>query len=448
MKSLIIAAASIAAFQTLALEYHWRGGEPGTVPDGEGVANLSGDWHTADNWTDASGSPIGGYPHQAGDVAVFHGMAHGGYARIDAADSIEIDEIRFAEGMTTVACAANAHVAVGRMTFGEKATFSYVSSDYDSFTSPTDFTIGNRDELLIKDADGNYGAFKGGTCANNWAAANIGNRMSISIDADGKLITKQGKFELMNVDLYGDTVHEDLFGVFFGNWGDFRGINYNNGGAWKYTIPGGLLGSVNAISHVGRPSDGKQGSICTLGADLYCLPNNNGTDGSIVYFRSLVDAPAFVQSGYGTTVLFDDHSSETNDYYVTSGTLRLGGDVCNGSADNVEQWPCKFGSGDIHVAWSGTLEFGCNDVMPKKLPGCIYVDSYGGNGNLFGKIVLGRGIEAKAERMYVDGRPLRCGKWGSSAAQALDKTVKVDDRIFSGEGILTIPSHATIIRIR
>ncbi len=98
-----------------------------------------------------------------------------------------------------------------------------------------------------------------------------------------------------------------------------------------------------------------------------------------------------MQSGYGTTVLFDDHSSETNDYYVTSGTLRLGGTIQT-SADNVEQWPCKFGSGDIHLAWSGTLEFGCNDVMPKKLPGCIYVNSYGGNGDLFGKIVLGRGI--------------------------------------------------------
>ena len=182
--------------------------------------------------------------------------------------------------------------------------------------------------------------------------------------------------------------------------------------------------------------------------DLYCLPNNNGTDGSIIYFRSLVDATAFVQSGYGTTVLFDDHSSETNDYYVTSGTLRLGGDVCNGSVDNVEQWPCKFGSGDIHVAWSGKLEFGCNDVMPKKLPGCIYVNSYGGNGNLYGKIVLGSGIEAKAERVYVDGRPLRCGKWGSSAAKALDASVNAEDKIFSGEGILTIPSHATIIKIR
>ena len=443
MKSLIIAAASIAAFQTLATEFHWRGGEPGTVPNGEGTANLSGDWHTADNWTDASGSPIGGYPHQAGDVAVFHGLAMGGKVYVKSTDVINLGELRFEEGHTTFVTHPDAQLHVAKAVICGSATFGFMADSWGGWDSVEGFTIGNAAELLVS-VDGQQGVIRGAMNYQNQSAGNWAQRKSLGIDGEGKVLTN------LRVDIWGDAqwvdnnqVNDNPYGLFLGG----QGIRYNKPDI-VYTVPSAKI-SEYANAGIGSPLDKGQGVLGTgdSGEPLFFWPNHEELVVGTNYFRARLDAPAFIHAGYGCTVLYDDHSSETNDYYVSAGILRLGGAVRTGEGTS-EQWPCKFGSGDIHVAWSGTLEFGCNDVMPKKLPGCIYVDSYGGNGNLFGKIVLGRGIEAKAERMYVDGRQLRCGKWGSSAAKALDSSVNVNDSIFSGEGILTIPSHATIIRIR
>lgn len=432
-KSTLTILAALCAGATFATDYHWRGAAPGTsfATEDEGLpTHACGQWATVSNWTDANGNTMTDYPHQNGDVAIFHGTVNGGYVHILAQNVIDISEIRFVEGHTILAVDPVAHFSATRMTFMNHATFGYVATNFEAFTPPNDFVIGNRDDLLVKDGSGNYGLLLGGACYQNWSSGNFANNNTVSLDADGKLVTHVGT-ENMSIDLWGNDTYSDLGGVIFGQWGDFRGVNYNNDATWTYTVKASSFMHINNYGHIGKAGDKAQGTVDTTGTDCYVWSRAQPAERCTVYVRSkIVNAPTLVVAGFGYTVLFDNHESETCDYCITTGDLRLGGDICKGSTSTIESWTCKLGSGDISVGWYGKLDVASANAL--NADSTINVSSYNKKGGVFGKINLAN--NATVNKLVIDGVEQDAGTYGAEGSGATN----VNADIFTGSGVLTV----------
>lgn len=427
-KTIAVIAATLAAAASFAAEYHWRGNAPDMTANGK-----SGNWADASNWTDASGNAVADYPHVAGDVAVFHGMAQGGYARIADSDSVEIDELRFADGNSTLVSGLSAHVVIGRLVVYDGATFGFAPETWDAnFIGPGDFTIGNRSEALVSDG----GLIRGSMDYRNWAETGFNIRGWLTIDSSGKLKT-HAPDETGYIWIDGDTTNDAAGGVFFSAWSndnELRGINFNfyshMNDVGTFTVSSGVLNPQGDHASVGRYADSRQGKIATTGEKLYFWSRSSGESSSDSFFRALVLAPELVHTAHGTTVYFDDHSSETCAYQIVSGTFRLGGNVLNGNVSTVVSTECKLGKGTVVVGWNATLDVACANAL--NAASTINVKSYNGKKGDFGTINLAYG--GTVNKLLVDGAELDAGTYGATGSGAAN----IRDDIFTGTGVLTV----------
>jgi hypothetical protein len=424
-KTIAVIAATLAAAASFAAEYHWRGNAPDMTANGK-----SGNWADASNWTDASGNAVADYPHVAGDVAVFHGMAMGGYVNIQNISSLVLDELRFSDGNSTIVHDNNIPVTVGRLVVADGAVFG-IASDY--FRGTMNFTIGNRNEVIVNDT----GLVKGGMAYRS--AGEIGMRGSLSVNTDGKfVVTAPDEKPAIWVD--GDTTNDSALGVFFGAWAnanDLRGIHFNfyshMSDVGTYTVPCGLLVPMGDHDTVGRYVDSRQGRISTgtNGGALYFWTRNTNTAVSDSYFRAKILAPRFVQAAFGTTVMFDDHSEdEVTVYDVVAGTLCLGGDIYSGNENTVVTTTCTMGTGTIEIGWNASLDVACENAL--NAASTINVKSYNGKKGDFGTINLG--YSATVNKLLVDGAELDAGTYGATGSGAAN----IRDDIFTGTGVLTV----------
>ena len=414
----------LASLSASADEFHWN------------RTSGSGNWHDNTNWTDADGNTAGSYPGENGttDVAVFHGMGMAG--RVYISVPLDLACVRFEDGNQTCVFGyennnPSVHFHADRFEVSTHATFGYMQNGWQGFQQPSDFTIGNREDLLV-----NGGLIRGGMNYQNQSGGNWSSRKALGIDENGQLLTNQGNTE-MSYDVWNDTTYDSLYGLRTGMWGDFRNVNFNNNGAWKLTLPSGHIAFVSAFCGVGKAADGKQGTVFTGGEPLYFWPTHYESVVRTNYFRAKIDAPTFLQCGFGCAVLFDDHSTETCAYDVTAGILQLGGAVCNGNVNNVEMWDCPLGTGPVHVRWSGTLHVAsANALNPAS---ALHIHSYRDRGRnkkatdvIFGQVLMEQ--SGTVHYFFIDENPMLPGTYGSSASGADNQR----DDIFSGPGVLTV----------
>ena len=411
----------LAALSVSADEFHWN------KTSGGGDWN----WHTPSNWTDADGNPVSSYPGENGttDVAVFHGM--GMSRRVYISKDIDLACVRFEDGNQTCVHKPANHFHADRFEFSKHATFGYMADDYGGWVNPSDFTIGNRDEILVND-----GVIRGTMNYQNQASGNWASRKALGIDTDGKLQTGRGE-QTGDYDLWGNSTYSNPYGRYFGQWGDFRSVNFKNNGAWTLTLPSGLLVACNQFGSVGRPSDGQQGTVTTGGEPLYYWPSYQESVIRTNYFRAKIDAPTFLQCGSGCTLLFDDHSTETCAYEVTAGVLQLGGNLYVDNTSTVEFRSCSLGTGPIHIRWDGTLYVAC--ANPFNVFTSLFIHSFRDRGRdknatnvLRGQIIMDE--DGTVRYLTIDDRSMLPGTYGSSASGA---DIQRDD-IFSGPGVLTV----------
>ena len=372
-----------------------------------------GNWTATANWVMEDGTAATTYPHVAGDVAVFNGLAAYKTVSVNQSDVIDIDELRLDDGCMRLGIRSAAHFHADRFVRNDGACLYFVTSGSYNHASPNDATIGNRDEVLF---DGGFlpGAV---VCKDD---GGWGNLRSATIDEDGKLKFSTMDQAQMGYGVNGDQTWSYKVTLFFGNWGDGRNITFNK--ECILTVPSGQI-SPMSNSHVGSPTGQFQGTIDTAGTTLYFWPLNT------TCFRAKVVTPLFVQSGHYTTLFCDDHSSETNEYHVASGTMRLGS-IPPAGADPVTTNRCVLGTGPVVVSWAGTLDVGAGDAM--KNSEYLKMTSFRGLGQAYGKIHMS--TNAVVDWFWLDDRLQKRGTHGATGSGA----EFVNDALFSGPGLLTV----------
>ncbi len=407
----------LATLSVSADEFHWN------------KTSGDGNWNNASCWTDANGNAVSSWPgeNSTTDVAVFHGMGMAGHVFIKG--DLDLACVRFEDGNQTFVHPAGKHFHADRFEFSDHATFGYVTDDYSGFSAPSDFTIGNRDDLLVGGS-----LFRAAMNYQNQSIPNWASRRALSIDTNGKLLTNQGNCE-GNYEVKQDQTYGGLYGLRYGNWGDFRSIEFK--GSWTLTLPGGHIAAMTKYGGVGKPSSAAQGTVSTGDERLYFWPTHVANEIRTNYFRAKIDAPALLQCGYGCTVLIDDHSSETCAYDVTAGVLQLGGEIYVDNTTTVESWTCALGTGPVDVRWSGTLHVICADALHRKAN--LRIHSFrersldkNATDVIYGQVRMD--ADGTVRALYIDGKPMPSGTYGSSDSTA---TFKRDD-IFSGTGVLTV----------
>ncbi len=383
-----------------------------------------GNWTAKANWVMEDGSAATTYPHVAGDVAVFNGLAAYKTVSVNQSDVIDIDELRLDDGCIRLGIRDAAHFHADRLLRSDHAVLYLVTSGSYNHASPNDATIGNRDDVLF---DGGFlpGAV---VCKDD---GGWGNLRSATIDEDGKLKFSTMDQAQMGYGVNGDKTWSYKVTLLFGNWGDGRNITFNK--ECVLTVPCGQI-SPMSNSHVGSPTGQFQGTIDTAGATLYFWPLNT------TCFRAKVVTPLFVQSGHYTTLFCDDHSSETNEYHVASGTMRLGSVPPEG-ADMTVTNRCVLGTGPVVVSWAGTLDVGAEDAM--KNSEYLKMTSFRGLGQAYGKIHMS--TNAVVDWFWLDNKLQKRGTHGATGSGAQ----YIDDTLFSGPGLLTVKkgSDGTMILI-
>ncbi len=408
----------------LSAEYHWN------------KINGSGDWHNTSCWTDADGNAVSTYPGQDGavDSVVFHGLNMAGRVYITKSDlNIHLSKLTFQDGNTTLLLGKDIPFHIDVMEFSDHATFGFMAEGYGAFEAPNDFIIGNRDALLIN----GDGLIPGTINYQNQASGNWSSRRILGIDETGKLLTNKGDTP-GGIDLYGHSTRDHVYGLFYGNWGDFRNISFKHAGTWTLTVPTGSIIPMSQYSAVGAPSDEGQGTVSTLGRPLYFWPVYVESAVRTNYFRAKIDAPKFLQCGSGCTVLFDDHTDDTCSYDVTAGILQLGGDLCVGNTSTIESRTCQLGPGAIDIRWDGTVRVTCENALNRM--STLHFHSFRERGAdpsvtdaVYGKLALD-GHDATVRYLYIDGNPTINGTYGSSESEAQFKR----DDLFTGTGVLTV----------
>lgn len=433
-KTIAVIAATLAAAASFAAEYHWRGNAPDMTANGK-----SGNWADASNWTDASGNAVADYPHVAGDVAVFHGMAMGGYALIKSGDSIEIGELRFAEGNSMIACDMDTHVSVARLVVSNSAVFEFASNDNtphwesDDFKAMTDFKIGNRSEVLY----GGSGLVKGSLARRNYSG--YSERVGyLTIDADGNLVPTHGpespEYSVAN-QLEDEIVEGTLNGLFYAGWGEFRGIFFPLYGGMeaptRFVLPSGHFYPLSWNSYVGKPSDALQGEVSTSDAKMYFWSYAKLNETGNAYIGARILAPEFINASHSTSRFYGDHSAdEVSMYRVVAGSMVLSSSVPNGSASNVVATNCVMNAAAYEIGWDATLDVACANAL--NAASTINVKSYNGKKGDFGTINLAYG--GTVNKLLVDGAELDAGTYGATGSGAAN----IRDDIFTGTGVLTV----------
>ena len=386
-----------------------------------------GNWTATANWVMEDGSAATTYPHVAGDVAVFNGLAAYKTVSVNQSDVIDIDELRLDDGCIRLGIRSAAHFHADRLLRSDHAVLYLVTSGSYNHASPNDTTIGNRDEVLFN------GGFLPGAMVCKDDGAWGGNVRSATIDAETQKL-KYGTMDspAMAYDVNGDSSWGKDVSMYYANNGTYRHISFKK--ECVLTVACGQISPMSANSHVGNPSSTAQGTINTAGTTLYFWPLNT------TCFRAKVVTPLFVQSGHYTTLFCDDHSSETNEYHVASGTMRLGSVPPEG-ADMTVTNRCVLGTGPVVVSWAGTLDVGAGDAM--KNSEYLKMTSFRGLGQAYGKIHMS--TNAVVNWFWLDDKLQKRGTHGATGSGAKF----VDDTLFTGPGLLTVKkgSDGTMVLI-
>lgn len=378
-------------------KYYWN------KPDG-------GNWNTAANWVMADGTTATDYPKAATDAAIFNGTNPKANVTIPAKSTNEVGVVYFESGMTSFKFASSTGIRlhINRLLREDHATMSFATDGW-NWTDPGECVIDNRDEILVDEC------IPGATWRKDdgdWAQLR-----SVTVLEDDALLKHANDDAAQSYNVEKTTTWENHYSLAFGNWGDGRNISFS--GDYVLTVPSGQILPFSK-SHVGTVG-GYQGTIATSGGPVYFYPRSDPWNN----FRSLIKAPAFVLSSPYATLFYDDHSAETNLYYVTQGKLVLG----DGAATDLTA-TCKLGTGDVYVGWSGTLDVQCVGALANV--GAIRMASYRGQGSTWGKISMS--VSDTVTKAYVDGISLERGTYGATGSDAQF----IDDTRFSGSGVLTV----------
>ena len=382
-------------------------------------ANTNGgNWTATANWVMEDGSTASTYPHVAGDVAVFNGLAAYKTVYVNQSDVIDIDELRLDDGCMRLSFrnSSTLHFHADRLVRSSNAVLYLVTDGgYNHAQPPTGLTIGNRADVLF-----NGGFLPGAVVCKDgggWGALR-----SATILEDGTL--KYGSLDSLNMayGVGGDSTWNKDVTLFYGNFGDGRHISFNK--ECVLTVPCGQIGPLSNNSHVGNPSSTAQGTINTAGTTLYFWPLNT------TCFRAKVVTPLFVQSGHYTTLYCDDHSSETNDYVVSSGTFQLGSLPEPGAESLSVTNVCKMGTGSLVVSWAGTLNVASDNALSDVAT--LRMTSYRGRREVWGRIVMS--TNSTVMTLALDDKLMRRGTYGATGSGAEFS----DDVMFSGPGVLTV----------
>ena len=382
-------------------------------------ANTNGgNWTATANWVMEDGTAATTHPHVAGDVAVFNGLAAYKTVSVNQSDVIDIDELRLDDGCIRLSFrnSSSLHFHADRLVRSESAVLYLVTDGgYNHAQPPAGLTIGNRADVLF-----NGGFLPGAVVCkdgNGW-----GELRSATILEDGTM--KYGSIDSLNMayGVNGDSTWNKDVTLFYGNFGDGRHISFNK--ECVLTVPCGQIGPLSNNSHVGNPTSAYQGTINTAGATLYFWPRNT------TCFRAKVVAPLFVQSGHYTTLFCDDHSSETNDYVVSSGTFQLGSLPEPGAESLSVTNVCKMGTGSLVVSWAGTLNVASDNALSDVAT--LRMTSYRGKREVWGRIVMS--TNSTVMTFALDGKLMRRGTYGATGSGAEFS----DDIMFSGPGVLTV----------
>ena len=381
-------------------------------------ANTNGgNWTATANWVMEDGSAASTYPHVAGDVAVFNGLAAYKTVSVNQSDVIDIDELRLDDGCIRLGIRSAAHFHVDRLLRSDHAVLYLVTSGSYNHVSPNDATIGNRNDVLFN------GGFLPGAMVCKDDGAWGGNVRSATIDAETQKL-KYGTMDspAMAYDVDGDSSWGKDVSMYYANNGTYRHISFKK--ECVLTVACGQISPMSANSHVGNPSSTAQGTINTAGATLYFWPLNT------TCFRAKVVTPLFVQSGHYTTLYCDDHSSETNDYVVSSGTFQLGSLPEPGAESLSVTNVCKMGTGSLVVSWAGTLNVASDNALSDVAT--LRMTSYRGKREVWGRIIMS--TNSTVMTLALDDKLMRRGTYGATGSGAEFS----DDVMFSGPGVLTV----------
>ena len=382
-------------------------------------ANTNGgNWTASANWVMANGNAATTYPHVAGDVAVFNGLAAFKTVSVRASDVIDVDELRMDDGCIrfSFSNASTVHFHADRLVRSESAVFYLVTDGaYNHASPPAGVTIGNRADVLF-----NGGFLPGAAVCKD--GSGWGTLRSATILEDGTLKYASLDDAQMAYGVNGNQTWTRNVTLFYGLHGDGRHISFNE--ECVLTVPSGQIGPVSNHSHVGNPTSAYQGTIDTSGAPLYFWPVN------ATCFRAKVVTPLFVQSGHYTTLYCDDHSSETNDYIVSAGTFQLGSLPDPGAETLAVTNICKLGTGSLVVRWAGTLNVAADNALSDVA--MLRMTSFRGGREIWGRIVMS--TNSSVMTLALDDKLLRRGTYGATGSGAKI----VDDIRFSGPGVLTV----------
>ena len=382
-------------------------------------ANTNGgNWTATANWVMEDGTAATTYPHVAGDVAVFNGLAAYKTVYVNQSDVIDIDELRLDDGCMRLSFrnSSTLHFHADRLVRSANAVLYLVTDGgYNHAQPPTGLTIGNRADVLF-----NGGFLPGAVVCKD--GGDWGAPRSATILEDGTL-----KYASLDDPAMSYTVNEDQtwtkdVSLFYGNHGNGRHISFNK--ECVLTVPSGQIGPLSNYSHVGNPASAYQGTIDTAGATLYFWPLNT------TCFRAKVVTPLFVQSGHYTTLYCDDHSSETNGYVVSSGTFQLGSLPEPGAESLSVTNVCKMGTGSLVVSWAGTLNVASDNALSDVAT--LRMTSYRGKREVWGRIVMS--TNSTVMTLALDDKLMRRGTYGATGSGAEFS----DDVMFSGPGVLTV----------
>ena len=207
-----------------------------------------GAWNKADNWVVEDGTPATTYPHVAGDVAVFNGLAAYKTVYVNQSDVIDIDELRLDDGCMRLSFrnSDTLHFHADRFVRSMNAVLYLVTDGgYNHAQPPAGLTIGNRADVLFN------GGFLPGVVVckdgSGWEAPR-----SATILEDGTLKYASLDEPAMAYGVNGDSTWSKNVTLFYGNHGDWRHISFNK--ECVLTVPCGQIGPLSNNSHVGNPS--------------------------------------------------------------------------------------------------------------------------------------------------------------------------------------------------
>lgn len=375
-------------------KYYWN------KPDG-------GNWNAAANWVMADGTTATDYPKTATDAAIFSGLNAGKWVSCNLA--AEPGVIYLEDGWTGFSLGESTKIHIARFLRADHTVLTFVKSGkYNWEQTNIDFTVGNRDEVLVDLC----------FCGAQWAKdnGNWGAPHSVTILDSGSVNQTAAGFESA-YSVGADKTWGSHYSLIFGNYQAGRNLTFS--GNYTLTIPSGQIMHHNA-NQVGTPTSKYQGTIASDEPVLFWSSISGG-----VNFRPLIQSPKFVQASRYTTIYYDDHSTEDCSYWIPQGTLQLGK---SGAEDLTAT--CKLGTGDVYVSWSGTLDVQCAGALANV--GAIRMTSYRGQGSTWGKISMS--VSDTVTKAFLDGKSLKRGTYGATGSGADN----IDDVHFSGSGVLTV----------